>query len=259
MAKEIMYDQNSILIVAILFVLILVAEEGGYRLGKYHQGKTDVDVKAHTNTIQAGMLGLLALILGFTFNMSLQRYNGRSEAVIQEANAISTALMHTRLLPQPFDSLTHRQLQQYVDLRLALSNTDYANVTEQKALTKETKNLQREIWMNAVNAARLDPRPVTTGYFLSALNTMISAYGERNARLQLHVPEVILFMLFIVFIASGALMGYASGLGRKRTFIPSAMMSFLISLVVFIIIDLDRPNRGIIKVNQESMRQLKTE
>jgi hypothetical protein len=191
--------------------------------------------------------------------MALHRYNSRSESVIQEANAIGTTLLRTKLLPQPYDTVAYTLLQKYINLRLQLSNTDKDLVTEQEHLDDVTKKLQSEIWINAVRAARIDPRPVTTGFFITALNNMIDAYGERNALLQLHVPEVILFLLFIVFITSGALMGYASGLGRKRTFIPSMMMTFLISLVVFIIIDLDRPKRGIIKVNQASMLQLKND
>ena len=254
-----MYDQNSILIVTILFFLILLANEAGYRLGHFFQSRTDTDVKTHTNTIQAGTLGLLALILGFTFNMSLQRYNNRSEAVILESNAIGTALLRTELLPAPYDTVTHHLLQQYIELRLAVSNTGYAMVSEQKALMEETRQLQHEIWKAAVKAARLDPRTVTTGYFINSLNSMIDAYAKRNALLQMHVPEVIIFMLFIVFIMSGALMGYASGLGKNRTTIPAMMMTFLISLVVFIIIDLDRPKRGIIKVKQESMQLLQTD
>ncbi|WP_299708041.1 DUF4239 domain-containing protein [uncultured Pontibacter sp.] len=255
-SREIMYDLDSIVIVSILFALILVANEVGYRLGHYYQSKTDSDVKTQTNTIQAGMLGLLALILGFTFNMAVQRYNNRSEAVIIEANTIGTALLRTNLLPAPYDSLTYAQLQQYIVLRLQVDNTMEALVTKQEELNKATKKLHTEIWVNAVKAARIDSRSVTTGYFISALNNMIDAYGKRNALLALHVPEVILFLLFIIFIMTGALMGYAAGLGKKRSTLPALVMTFLICLVVFIVIDLDRPVRGTIKVNQASMQQL---
>ena len=256
-SNEIMYNQNSILIVAILFFVILLANEAGYRLGHYYTSKSDEDVKNHTNTIQAGTLGLLALILGFTFNIALQRYNNRSQAVIHEANTIGTALLRTDLLPQPYDSITHDLLQNYIDLRLAVSNTSFAEIDEQHELNDETEKIHKMIWIIAVRAAEVDPRPVTTGYIIDALNSMIDAHGERNALLQLHVPEVILFLLFIVFIMSGALIGYSSGLGKRRTTIPTMMMTFLISLVVFIIIDLDRPKRGVIKVNQISMERLK--
>ena len=259
MAKEYLYGQNSILIVVVLFVLILLAQEAGYRLGRHHQRETDKDVKAQTSTIQAGTLGLLALILSFAFNLSLQSYNNRSKAVINEANAIGTALMRTHLLPSPYNTLTHKLLQQYIDLRLALSNTSYAMVTEQEALATETEAVQRKLWDLAVKAARIDPNPVSTGYFITALNSMVVAHNERNALLAMHVPEVILYLLFVVFIMSGALIGYGSGLGQKRTSLPSALLSLMICLVVFIIIDLDRPVRGIIKVDQHSLERLKTD
>ena len=258
-SKELMYDLNSILIVTVLFCLILLAHEAGYRLGHHRQARTDLDVKNQTNTIQAGTLGLLALILGFTFNMALQRYNNRSQAVITEANAIGTALLRTQLLPQPYDSISHALLQNYVNLRLQVSNTDYNMVQEREVLDDATREAQNDIWFQAVAASRVDPRPVTTGYYVSALNNMIDAHGEYNALLQLHVPEVILFLLFVVFIMSGALIGYGSGLGKKRSHIPSVMLTILICLVVFIIIDLDRPKRGIIKVSQESMKNLKND
>lgn len=259
MTKEYLYEHNSILIVSVLFVLILLAQEVGYRIGRHHQRNTDKDVKAQTSTIQAGTLGLLALILGFAFNISLQSYNARTKAVITEANAIATALMRSHLLPAPYDSLTRQQLQQYIDLRLALSNTNYAMVQEQEALADETESTQRNIWEAAVKAARIDPNTVTTGYFITALNQLVIAHNERNALLAMHVPEVIFYLLFIVFIMSGALIGYGSGLGQKRNTLPSAFLSFMICLVVFIIIDLDRPMRGIVKVDKYSLERLKTD
>lgn len=57
-----MYDQNSFLVVAILFTLILAAYEGGFRIGRYFQRQTDSEIKLQTGTIQAGVLGLLALL-----------------------------------------------------------------------------------------------------------------------------------------------------------------------------------------------------
>ncbi len=77
------------------------------------------------------------------------------------------------------------------------------------------------------------------------------------AILKRHVPEIILFLLFTIFIISLAMMGYSSGLGLKRAYIPTLLLTLLIVLVVFIIIDLDRPKRGIVKVKQDSLLELK--
>lgn len=69
----------------------------------------------------------------------------------------------------------------------------------------------------------------------------------------MHVPEVVLILLFIVFISSGGIMGYSAGLSGKRMIVPIVLVSLLITLIVFIIIDLDRPKRGLIQVDQTVM------
>jgi len=252
-----MYNQNSLLIVGLLFVTILIAYEICFRIGRRYQNKTDREVKVQTNAIQAGILGLLALMLGFTFNMSLQRFDNRSYAVISEANAIGTALLRTKLLPEPYDSLTEDLLQKYIDLRIEISNVDLTMLEERKSINEKTNKIQDKIWEYSIKAAEIDPRPVTTGYFIASLNDVIDTRGERNAILQRNIPELILFLLFIIFIIGGALMGYTSGLGYKRAYIPTVMFTLLIVLVVFIIIDLDRPKRGYIQVKQDSLLELK--
>lgn len=258
MKHEIMYNQNSILIVSILLASILLAYELCFRIGRHFQQKTNQELKTQTNVIQAGILGLLALLLGFTFNMALQRFDNRSYAVIKEANAIGTSILRTRLLPPPFDSLNYDLLQKYVDLRIEISSLDLTQVSERESMSKKTDEIQSRIWDNSINAAEKDPRPVTTGYFISSLNDLIDARSERNAILQRHVPEVIHFLLFNVFIIVGGLMGYTSGLSLKRLYVPTIMFAVLIVMVVFIIIDLDRPKRGLIKVNQDNLIELKS-
>lgn len=254
---EILYNQSSILIALVLFVLILVANEIGFRVGVRIQKKSDQELRSQTNAIQAGILGLLALLLGFTFSMSLQRYDSRSQAVIAEANAIGTALLRAELLPDPFQAEEKELLQRYVDLRIELGGIDLTERNERARFNAKTSEIQNQLWSTAVKATEADPRPVTTGLFVSSLNDLIDSQGKRNALLQMHVPEVVLLLLFAVFITSGAILGYASGLGGRRPLVATVLMSLLIVLIVFIIIDLDRPKRGLIQVSQQSILDLK--
>lgn len=253
-----MYDINSFFLVSILFIAILLFYEIGFRIGKYKQEVADEEIKEQTSAIQAGILALLALLLGFTFNMSLQRFDNRSQAEIKEANAIGTAMLRTKLLPAPFDSTAAQLMEQYIDIRLLISGIDLTHPNQRREYNLKTDKLLAELWQIANNAANVDPRPVISGYYINSLNDMIDARGERNAILQRHIPEPILLLLFFVFMLSGAIIGYSSGLSLKRAYVPTVLLTLLIVLVVFIIIDLDRPKRGIIKVKQDSMMELKT-
>jgi hypothetical protein len=257
MNNEIMYHQNSIFIVIILFTLILLAYEISFRLGRRKQRVTNQEVKTQTYTIQAGVFGLLALLLGFSFNMALQRFDNRNQAVIMESNAIGTALLRTKLLPEPYDTISYNLLQKYVDLRLELSIIDLSKREERTLINRKTDKVQNEIWENTIKLTEIDSREVTTGNFIIILNEVFDARDRRNAIFQQHIPESILFLLFIVFVTGGALMGYSSGLGSRRALIPTIIFTLLIVLVVFLIIDLDRPMRGIIKVKMDNLFELR--
>ncbi|MGB8749153.1 MAG: hypothetical protein WCD54_24800, partial [Pseudolabrys sp.] len=50
--------------------------------------------------------------------------------------------------------------------------------------------------------------------------------------------------------------GYASGLDAQRTRIPVCVMGLLVSSVIYLIIDLDRPSAGFITNNQQPMIDL---
>lgn len=252
-----MYYLNSILIAGLLFLLILLANEAGVRLGTRFRNESDDDVKSQTTAIQGGIIGMLALILGFSFNMSLARYDSRAGAEVAEANAIGTAQLRTSLLPAPYDQQAKELLAAYIELRLTVNHTDLTEISARRALNQQTSALQQRIWDLGIAAAEEHPNPVITGYFVTAVNDLIDAQGYRNDQLQRHIPPSIFYLLFVIFLAASMLTGYAGGLGRYRQRMPGLVLSFLICLLVFIIIDLDRPRRGVIRVRQDSMEALR--
>jgi len=97
--KEIMYDHNSVLIVSALFICMLLAMEIGFRSGRRRQAYA-TEAITQANAVLAAMLGLLALLLAFTFSAALQLYEDRSHTVVAEANAIATTYLRAHLLPK---------------------------------------------------------------------------------------------------------------------------------------------------------------
>ncbi len=69
-----MYNLSSALITSTLLVCLVLAIEAGYRIGHRSQMvANDVSTKSQVNAIQASLLGILALLLGIIFSLSLQR------------------------------------------------------------------------------------------------------------------------------------------------------------------------------------------
>jgi hypothetical protein len=254
---ELLYSYSSLSIAILLFLAIIAFNEIGFHFGRFVQGRTDTEVKTLTGSIQASILGLLALLLGFTFSMSMQRFDSRSMALIDEANAIGTAVLRVQLLPEQYQKPASSLFEDYIELRIQVGQIDLAHPDERSNYNTKTLQIQKDLWYLAIDAANEDPHPVTTGLFVNALNDLIDSYGKRNALLQMHVPEVVLILLFLVFISSGGILGYSGGLSGVRVVAPIVLVSFLITLIVFIIIDLDRPKRGLIQVKQTAMIELR--
>lgn len=125
---------------------------------------------------------------------------------------------------------------------------------------KEAQNragqLQNQLWSDAISAVQKDDRMATAGLFIQSLNNVIDTQEKRLAAMENHVPESVLLLLFIVGLVAALGVGYGCGLGAHRNLFSTTMMSLLIVLVITVIIDLDRPRRGWIRVSQNSMIRL---
>src|SRR4051812_25421618 len=99
---------------AIIFGITFIGTEIGFRIGRLLRPQFDETAVNHQLTLQAGMLGLLALLLGFSLGMAQTRYDARKVLVIDEANAIDTAILRSRLLRDPQAAEIDRLLRQYI-------------------------------------------------------------------------------------------------------------------------------------------------
>lgn len=249
------YFSEPLLVVAMLIGL-LGATELGYRLGVRRQTAADDSSKAHVNALQGALLGLLALLLGFTFAMAVSRFDTRKGLVLAEANAIGTTYLRARLLPEPYRQELTRLLRSYVDTRLAFYDAG-VNPSRIAAANASTESLQEELWRAAIPLAQQDPRAVPTGLFIQSLNDVIDLHEKRVGALENHVPEPVLHLLFGVAAVALGFIGHGCGLSGTRRIASTTIVSALVVLVIAVIIDLDRPRRGLIKVSQDSMVKLK--
>lgn len=252
-----MYQAPSIVIATVLLLSMVVAIEIGHRVGLRVKTPASEAFKGHVNATSSSILGILALLLGFTFSLSLQRFDSRSEAVVDEANAIGTTYLRAQLLPESHRANVLALLGRYLDLRVQESSQSLVDENQRQVLLAQATAAQTQLWAYAREAAQQNPNPVTVGLFVQALNEMIDSFGRRDAGLNRHVPEVVLLLLYGTFLMAGAIVGYASGVSGHRPSFVMYIMVVLIVVLVFIILDLDRPRRGLIQVSQQSLFDLR--
>jgi hypothetical protein len=251
-----LYSARAWVVALAMFVLLSSAAEIAFRLGRHGDAPARARRKEHVGAAQSAVAAILGLLLAFTFSMAVSRFETRKLAVVDEANAIGTAYLRASLLPEAQRTQVEADFGRYVDVRLQLARPDW--FTDAGAsLRQEATSLQRDLWAAGVAAAQLDQRAVTTGLYVQAVNEFIDSAGRRDAGLRNHVPESVLFMILVVCILAVAIMGYTSGLGEGRSLVAALLVSVVIAAVIFVILDLDRPYRGLITVSQQSMVDLR--
>lgn len=242
---------------ALLFIgaVLFVATEIGYRLGGRHSPERRKAHQAQSGALQGALLGLLGLLLGFTFAMAVGRYDARKQLVLDEANAIGTAWLRAGLLADPARDTIRATLADYIAARIegAEASSDAARYAEQIARSERD---QAVMWRVTVAEEKLSNTPATA-LFTSALNDLIDLDAKRQAALRNHVPATVWLLLMLVAATVCGTTGYATGLGDSgRHALSMILLPALLTILITIISDLDSPRRGLIQVNQQIMRDL---
>jgi hypothetical protein len=253
--ESFLYGTHGIVIQCIFLAVLLAATELGFRLGLRFQESTPADTKSQIGAVEAALLGILALLLGFTMTMAVSRFDHRRQLVVEEADAIGTARLRVQLLPAPEGPEIAGILHQYIIVRAeyGTAGTDLARLT---SLHTQTEQLQTELWTHATAYAQKDPNPVKAGLLLQSLNQAFDLETERWMALRNHVPQSVIFVNAVVGLLAVTLVGYAFGMDARRDVFSICMLALSITLVLAVITDLDRPRAGFIRASQQPMTDL---
>jgi hypothetical protein len=236
----------------LLFVFAIVANialfEIGRAVGKRFRLEDDPRRDAAFTVAETAIFGLAALILAFSFSFSSSRFEARRTLVTDEANAIGTAWLRAAYLPEIEAKRFRSMLAEYTRLRLlAYAYNPDLNVRLQAE--KQSIGLQQQLWSIAVKAGRADPKNVQLGLLTQSLNETIDFSAVQAALLRNHLPSLVLNLVVAVSCLVSLLAGTTFGRARAAQPVTSILLCFAFAIVVFTIVDLDRPQRGFIRTN----------
>jgi hypothetical protein len=238
------YPLSLIFIASI--VALVAACEVGHGLGLRATGGSNV------STLEASILGLLALMLGFTFSMALTRFDARRDALLGEANAIGTAALRAGLLPAPHAGESLKLFRAYVQVRLDLT-TRAPSPAELASAIARSNEIQTALWRQAKGAMAKDNAMVPTGLYIQALNETFDSQEKRLTAFHTRVPGIALISLYGISIVAVGFAAYASGLERRSWRLPVYVTALLVAAVILLIQDIDRPGSGFVAVSQQPM------
>ena len=235
---------------ALLFVAIMAAAEAGNWIGRTYGRDNGGDKDA--GSMATATLGLLALLIGFTYAMAVARYDLRRQTVLEEANAIGSTVNFALMLPKADQAPILAELREYTNLRIDLGSPyDPAKL---EADVKRSGEIRAELWRHAVAAETAQPRDLGIYQFVANLNEMNNMGEKRLTALRNHVPVVITIMLAGTALIAMGFVGYGAGINGTRRIYADAVMAVLIAGLIALMLDLQRPDRGSIEIPTQPLK-----
>lgn len=232
--------------------LLWFVMELGYRFGKWRHDHMPDERDAPVGAMVGSILGLVALVIAFTFSFAASRYDTRRITILKEANAIGTAYLRSQLLPEPHATEIAKLFREYVDVRIR-------GITEHKpeeAIARSAA-LHELLWAQAVAAAERKENPLMASLFIQSLNEVIDVHSERVlVGMRSRIPTAIWVGLFGLSMLGMASVGYQTAL--TNTGRSPAMLGLVVAfaVVMLLIAELDRGQEGMLSVGQQSMIDL---
>lgn len=248
------FSLSSATLALIVVGVIGAATATGVLLGRRLRHRSEV-LREPFGVLQGALLGVVGLILAFGLSLAVGRYEGRRTAVVDEANAIGTTYLRAQLIAEPARTRSLALLREYTDLAIRLAH-DVPSSSDMRRTAAEEGVVQRRLWRLAGEA--LDADPVASGprLYVDSLNTMIDMQTVRISGLNNRVPGAVLALEVIgAAIALGLLGLFLSVLGRGL--LPIVFAAALVSMLLLVTFDLDRPVRGLITVPATPLESLR--
>jgi len=238
----------------IIFAVVGGAGLAGTIAGRYLRRHTDA-VREPIGVLQGALLGVVGLILAFGLSLAVGRYEDRRAAVVADANTIGTTYLRAQMLAEPQRSQSLDLLRRYTDLAIRLSH-EVPTSDAMKRTTAEQSELQRRLWRLAGQSVAEAPTATAARLYVQTLNEMIDQQTVRVAGLNNRVPGAVLGLEVIgAAVVVGLLALYLSVLGRGL--LAAVVAAVLVTLVLLVTMDLDRPARGLIVVPATPLESLR--
>ena len=236
------------------FLIFLLFFEIGYLIGKFRARKSERKAGEAISPVTASILGLFAFLIAFTFNLAAQKLDTRKQNVLLEANAIGTAHLRADLLEDPYRSRIKELLRDYTDVRLKIAPA--AGDEEAEYLARSVE-IHDHLWDEAINASK-ETNDAATKLVIESLNEVFDMHSNRvAASIYNRIVGNVWFMLFLVGALGIMMTGIQGGLSGPRRYIAIIPLILAFTVVFALIEDMDNPKRGLFKVGQQPMIDVK--
>lgn len=240
-----------------LFLAMLCASEVGRRIGRARLARDPDGLAKGAGAAEGAVFALLGLYVAFTFAGAASRFENRRHLIADEANAIGTAYLRIDLLPADAQPEVRALFRGYLDARLA-TYQDVADVTATRATLAASEALHGSIWTKALIASqRPGAAPQAALLLLPALNALIDITATREMATLNHPPSIVFLLLVALCLVGALLVGYSIAPNKDRNWFHTIVFAAVLSLTVYVIVDVEFPRLGLIRVDAADQALIK--
>jgi hypothetical protein len=225
-----------------------------WQFGRWHGRRLRIESgEVPVSKFEDAILALLGLLLSFTFSMAIVKHDQRRLMVVADSNAIGDFYTCASLLKEPVRAKLQSLIHDYVRLRLELSGrrVDEAELEDALGRMQQMQDQMTALVDQALVAGTPIAVPLT-----NTLNGVTSNHAARLAAIRDRLPVSVVLLLLISAVASSMLVGRQQGASDRADLAGTICFIVLASFVVYVILDLNQPERGLIAVNQEPIQRL---
>ena len=240
-------------VVGLIFIVVLaIALEFGFRVGltrREHWKDADSGGGA---VVLTSMFAVMGLVLAFTYASGVSRFDARKNAVLIEANALGTAFHRADLVAEPGRTELRMTLLDYARSRV-FPESFKSSAEERNIFLKNTMTKLAMLWPTTKKVVQQNnPGPIEAS-LVTGINNVIDAHTIRLTAALDKLPQVIMWMLLFISAASLAVAGYNAGIQGRMSRWRMSAFALVLTCLMLVILDYDRPNVGLIKVNNTSI------
>ena len=239
----------------VFFALLMIALEIGYRVGVSQRERWHNAEAGGGALVLTSVLALLGLMLAFTFADGIGHYKSRKQAVIAEANALGTAFLRADMVGEPGRSAIKRALLDYAQSRAVDPGMVYSPERAEQMIGESSRMVQR-LWPIVLEILEQREPGAIEASLVAAVNEVIDLHTARNMAVFDRLPLVVLLLLLFITASSLAIAGFNAGLSGRMSRWRMIIFALVLTGIVYVIQDFDRPVDGFILVAHDSLHQL---
>jgi len=214
-------------------------------------------LKERKGVVQGSIMGLMSLLLGFTFSVAMERYETRRLLIVEDVTNLQTAVLRCDLFPDHIRTPLRADFKELLEARIAYYESGGDNV-KSHAEIKKAKEISHRIWHRVIVDSEKSEFRIRSQQMIPIVSELMNSITKREAGRTTGVPKLVLYTLLILVLISSMFMGadmHRNSISRIFAFGYAVILTITLNLII----ELNNARQGLINLNttQQQMIELR--